>query len=85
MSEHIPHEFMMIGLHKLAAGSGDSQIPELMSLYAERYRRAMDALNVVAFPEELASPACAHNTSIPIGDDNVIAFRSHVAQKSRTR
>jgi hypothetical protein len=85
MSDHIPHEFMMIGLHKMAAERGDGLIPELLTLYATRQRMQNDASNIVAFPEDLASPACAHAGSADIGNDNVIAFRPRLAQKSRPR
>ena len=85
MTDKTPNEFMMIGLHKLAAERGDGLIPELLALYAARHREAMQAPNGVAFPEELASPPCAHAFEEAVGNDNVIAFKPYLAQKSRTR
>jgi hypothetical protein len=82
MSDKTPNEFMMIGLHKLAAERGDGLIPELLALYAERQRLAMQAPNVVAFPDELTSPASAHPLG-NVGNDNVIAFKPCLAQKAR--
>jgi hypothetical protein len=82
MSDTTPNEFMMIGLHKLAAERGDGLIPELLALYGERQRMAMQSPNVVAFPDELASPASVHPPG-NVGNDNVIAFKPYLAQKAR--
>jgi hypothetical protein len=81
MTDETANEFMMIGLHKLAADRDDGLVPELMAICSERRRMAMQASNVVAFPDELASPASAH----PLGNDNVIAFTPYLAQKARRR
>jgi hypothetical protein len=84
MTDETSNEYMMIGLHKLAADRDDGLVPELMALYAERRRMAMQVSNVVAFPEELASPASAHPLGL-VGNDNVIVFTPHLAQKARRR
>ena len=85
MSDQTPNEFLMIGLHKLAAERGDGLIPELAALYADRQRRTMESSNVVRFPEELTSPASAFAGEQVVGNDNVIAFRPHLAQKVRMK
>lgn len=85
MSDRVPNEFMMIGLHKLAAERGDGLVPELMALFADRRRQALENENVLRFPDELASPASRHVAQQTAGNDNVIAFTPYLAQKGRVR
>jgi hypothetical protein len=42
------NNFMMIGLHKLAAGRGDGLIPELLALYKQRSVAASDEVPVAS-------------------------------------
>ena len=85
MSDQVPNEFLMIGLHKLAAERGDGFIPELAALYADHQRLTRESGNVVRFPEELTSPASAVAAESVVGNDNVIAFKPYLAQKVRMR
>ena len=69
-------DFMLIGLHKMAAERGDGLIPEMLDVL----RRSGDALaqgfdqraDLVQFPERQAEPTiAAHPAS---NENNVIAF-----------
>ncbi len=72
--------FMMIGLHKLAAERGDGLIPELLTRYRQRdvaADRAMPPVSASHIVERETSMACA-------GNDNVIPFLPYLlARKER--
>ncbi|MBL0374541.1 hypothetical protein JJB09_21230 [Rhizobium sp. KVB221] len=68
-----PDNFMMIGLHKLAAERGGGLIPELLALYQDRQQEPMSQRNA---PASDPSTKCA-------GNDNVIAFRPYLLAKRR--
>jgi hypothetical protein len=79
--EDIPGNFMMIGLHKLAAERDDGLIPELLALYAARERLAGDA------PASAEPQLDARNEESvkSAGNDNVIAFRPYLLAKKKRR
>ncbi len=75
----IPDNFMMIGLHKLAAERDDGLIPELLALYAAREKLAAST------PPALDLPATATDdtSAKAAGNDNVIAFRPYLLARKR--
>lgn len=76
MSE-TPDNFLMIGLHKLAAERGDGLIPELLTLYAarEKLAEAGPALDLPAVTEEVSVKSA--------GNDNVIQIRPYLLARKR--
>jgi hypothetical protein len=72
--------FVMIGLHKLAAERGDGLIPELLALYKQRDAAAERATLPVSAPHIME-----HETSMArAGNDNVIPFLPYLlARKGR--
>jgi hypothetical protein len=88
-----PDGFMMIGLHKLAAGNGDGLVPELHALLMRDSRLAAEHVNVTAFPVwETRRPArempfVAPASLPPATRDNVVAFpgRPGIAGGARDR
>ena len=78
-------DFMLVGLHKMAAERGDGLIPEMLDVL----RRSREALSqefdrgadLVQFPERQAEPnRAAHAAS---NENNVIAFP--IARRGMTR
>lgn len=69
-------DFMLIGLHKMAAERGDGLIPEMLDVL-KRGREELSAefdesADLVQFPGRKAEPRmCAHPAS---NENNVIAF-----------
>ena len=69
-------DFMLVGLHKMAAERGDGLIPEMLDVL-KRSREALSqgfdqGAELVQFPEHQAEPSnVAHTAS---NENNVIAF-----------
>jgi hypothetical protein len=75
----IPNGFMLIGLHKLAAGRGDGLIPELLALYSGRGASAGDEAAEVDCPGR-----AQHETSMKsAGNDNIIPLRPYLPVRER--
>ncbi|MBX5104830.1 hypothetical protein HJB52_23700 [Rhizobium lentis] len=78
--------FTMIGLHKLAAQSGDGLVPELYELFQLHAERQQFHQNVTLFPTwEARMPGEA--ATKPVGTaaangNNILAFPSRVARKA---
>ncbi|ARM89607.1 hypothetical protein RHEC894_CH03335 [Rhizobium sp. CIAT894] len=78
MNDQRPDGFTMIGLHKLAAQSGDGLVPELYELFQQHAQRQQIYRNVTLFPTwEARMPGEA--ATRPLGaaaanGDNILAF-----------
>ena len=72
--------FVMIGLHKLAAERGDGLIPELLALYQQRDRSTESTVLPTS-----ATHMAQHETSVAhVSNDNVILLRPYLlARKGR--
>jgi hypothetical protein len=77
-------DFMLVGLHKMAAERGDGFVPEMLEIL-KRSRKGFDAsANVMHFPArdvEVASPMEIRPAS---NENNVIAF-PHVRRGATNR
>ncbi|MCW0000790.1 hypothetical protein OE766_21400 [Pararhizobium sp. YC-54] len=78
MSNERPDQFMMIGLHKLAAQFGDGLVPELYELLSRRARMAEDNPNVTEFPAWQVRPPARPGLA-PEPRDNILPFPSGAA------
>ncbi|MEF3134164.1 hypothetical protein OS035_22195 [Rhizobium sp. 268] len=89
MSDQRPDGFTMIGLHKLAAQTGEGLVPELYELFRQHAERQEIYQNVALsptwearMPGEAATrplgPAAAHG-------DNVVAFPSYAARAGKRK
>jgi hypothetical protein len=85
MSDERPDQYMMIGLHKMAAQFGDGLVPELYELLTRRSSVAEESLNVVAFPVSQARPP-VHGTFAlaPLVQDNIVSFPATPARVALT-
>ena len=76
----MPNNFMMIGLHKLAAERGDGLIPELLALYVAREKLLESAPLVFDIP----AGAVDDSSVKPARNDNVIPLQPYLrARKAR--
>jgi len=76
----MPNNFMMIGLHKLAAERGDGLIPELLALYAARARLSESAPLVLDEPASTVDDRSVKSAR----NDNVIQLQPYLrARKTR--
>lgn len=65
-------DFMLIGLHKMAAERGDGLIPEMLDVLRRSGQALADGADLVQFPGRQAEPKiAAHPAS---NENNVIAF-----------
>ena len=89
MNDHRPDGFTMIGLHKLAAQSGDGLVPELYELFQQHAERQQIYPNVTLFPTwEARMPGEA--TTRPLGaaaanGNNILAFPSRAARAAKRK
>ncbi|MBX4938748.1 hypothetical protein [Rhizobium binae] len=89
MNHHRPDGFTIIGLHKLAAQSGDGLVPELYELFQQHAERQQIYKNVMLFPTwEARMPGEA--TTRPLGPaaangNNILAFPSHAARMGKRK
>lgn len=72
------NDFMMIGLHKLAAARGDGLVPELLALYRQR---ALSAERAAA--DAIQAPAAGEISATSAGNDNVIPLRPYLRARQR--
>ncbi|MBB3589876.1 hypothetical protein FHX08_000220 [Rhizobium sp. BK529] len=81
--------FTMIGLHKLAARSGDGLVPELYEVFLQNAARRRSYPNVVLFPAwEARMPGEA--AARPIGEDaadgnNIVDFPLYAGRTNRKK
>ncbi|RUM07506.1 hypothetical protein [Rhizobium chutanense] len=84
MKDQRPDGFTMIGLHKLAAQSGEGLVPELYELFQQHAERQQIYQNVTLFPAwEARMPGEA--ATRPLGQaaangDNILVFASPAAR-----
>ncbi len=75
MSDERPDQYMMIGLHKMAAQFGDGLVPELYELLKRRSCVMEECTNVVAFPvSRVRLPADEALPLAPLVQDNILSF-----------
>lgn len=74
--------FLMIGLHKLAAERGDGLVPELMALYEARRQLLTQPMSAATLT--LSEPEDAPSTK-NAGNDNVIPFKPYLVARKRRR
>jgi|EndMetStandDraft_4_1072995.scaffolds.fasta_scaffold519951_2 hypothetical protein len=77
-----PNNFMMLGLHKLAAERGDGLIPELLALYKAQALQAEER-EVLEIPHTKPAAVVVETPAKAAGNDNVIAFRPYLLAKRR--
>ncbi|WP_426122166.1 hypothetical protein [Pararhizobium sp. PWRC1-1] len=86
MSNERPDHYMMIGLHKLAAQSGDGLVPELHELMSRRARMVEDNPNVTEFPAWQARPPARSALGLaPEPRDNILPFVPGAAATVQTK
>ncbi|EJZ17716.1 hypothetical protein NE852_17135 [Rhizobium sp. Pop5] len=89
MNDQRPDGFTMIGLHKLAAQSGDGLVPELYELFQQHAGRQRFYPNVTLFPTwEARMPGEATTRSLgpaAANGNNVVAFPSHAARAAKRK
>ncbi|MBB4236020.1 hypothetical protein [Rhizobium esperanzae] len=89
MNEQRPDGFTMIGLHKLAAQSGDGLVPELYELFQQHAERQQICQNMTLFPTwEARMPGEA--ATRPLGaaaanGDNILAFPSPAVRAAKRK
>ncbi|CAN7196657.1 hypothetical protein [Rhizobium sp. LjRoot254] len=67
-------DFMLVGLHKMAAERGDGLVPEMLEIL-KRSREGFDAsANVMHFPERDIEPVSPMMLRSASNENNVIAF-----------
>ncbi|MDB5526146.1 MAG: hypothetical protein JWM58_3909 [Rhizobium sp.] len=71
----LPGNFLMFGLHKLAAERGEGLVPELLALFAARAQPAASSSSPSDSPARELVEAVAEMSAKPAGNDNVIALR----------
>ena len=77
-----PDNFMMIGLHKLAAERGDGLIPELLALYSAR--QGLAEPDAHEWPAKEPVRTSTEVSTVPAGNDNVVQLRPYLlARKKR--
>ncbi|WP_064684858.1 hypothetical protein [Rhizobium bangladeshense] len=87
MNDQRPDGFTMIGLHKLAAQSGDGLVPELYELFQQHTARQQIYQNVTLFPTwEARMPGEA--ATRPLGaaaanGNNILAFPLPAAKAAK--
>lgn len=66
-------DFMLIGLHKMAAERGDGFVPEMLDVLKRSARDFDDGADLVQFPERVDGPkSTAYRPAS--NENNVIAF-----------
>ncbi|MBX5165629.1 MULTISPECIES: hypothetical protein [unclassified Rhizobium] len=89
MNDQRPDGFTMIGLHKLAAQTGEGLVPELYALFRQHTDRQQIYRNVMLFPTwEARMPGEA--TTRPLGPaaangNNVLAFPCYAARAGKRK
>ncbi|MBY5830995.1 hypothetical protein HFN47_17830 [Rhizobium leguminosarum] len=89
MNDQRPDGVTMIGLHKLAAQTGEGLVPELYELFQQHAERQQICQNVTLFPIwEARMPG--EVTTRPLGQaaangDNILAFPSRVARTGKRK
>ncbi|ANK86900.1 MULTISPECIES: hypothetical protein [unclassified Rhizobium] len=89
MNDQHPDGFTMIGLHKLAAQSGDGLVPELYELLQQHTARQQIYQNVTLFPTwEARMPGEA--ATRPLGaaaanGNNILAFPSPAVRAGKRK
>ncbi|OWV86087.1 hypothetical protein ATY75_22790 [Rhizobium sp. N122] len=89
MNDQRPDGFTMIGLHKLAAQTGEGLVPELYELFRQHAERQEIYQNVALFPTwEARMPGEA--TTRPLGaaaanGNNILAFPSYAARAGKRK
>ena len=87
MNDQRPDGFTMIGLHKLAAQTGEGLVPELHELFRQHAERQEIYQNVALFPTwEARMPGEA--ATRPLGQaaangNNILAFPSRSARAGK--
>lgn len=75
MSDERPDQYMMIGLHKMAAQFGDGLVPELYELLTRESSVSQESPNVVEFPVSQARPPVHRTFALaPLVADNILSF-----------
>ena len=65
-------DFMLIGLHKMAAERGDGLVPEMLDVLRRSAGDLSRGADLVAFPERAIEPTRV--VPPPSNENNVIAF-----------
>ncbi|PDT02592.1 hypothetical protein CO666_18635 [Rhizobium chutanense] len=89
MNDQRPDGFTMIGLHKLAAQTGDGLVPELYELFQQHAERQQIYRNVTLFPAwEARMPGEAATRPLgqaAVNGNNILAFPSHAARAGKRK
>ncbi|MBB2673366.1 UNVERIFIED_ORG: hypothetical protein GGE44_002931 [Rhizobium esperanzae] len=89
MNDQHPDGFTMIGLHKLAAQSGDGLVPELYQLFQQHAERQQFHPNVILFPTwEARMPGEATTRALGLAaanGNNILAFPSLAARAGKRK
>ena len=89
MNDQRPDGFTMIGLHKLAAQSGDGLVPELYELFQQHAERQRIYQNVTLFPTwEARMPGEATTRALgpaAANGNNILAFPALAARADKRK